>query len=259
MVYQKYDASFKYVVVKAAIEGKSLAEINAMHAASVSLDSLRRWSTLYKQTKAVVCDPSTYLQRGRRLSLDESERTFIRDLVKNQPTIYMAEIQQSLAEDCNVNISLSTIANELHLRLNHSRKCIRKVNPRQDDDERAAYVCLIAHYDPEMLVFTGESLLFLYHSMAFFTDIKPFPDERGICLDGIARTKGWAPVGERTPHVVRDRATHRFNIIPAVALSGLVAVMVQQENVIRFDFEFFLEHILVHHFFSSCAFLFLFP
>jgi len=224
MVYQKYEASFKYVVVREAIEGKSLDEINEMHASAVSPDSLRRWSDLYERTKSVVCDPSTYLTRGRPMALDESERAFISDLVKSKPTIYLAEIQDSLAEERNINISASTIANELHLRLNHSRKCIRKVNPRQDPDERAAYVSLLAHYDPEMLVFT---------------------DESGICLDGIARTKGWAPVGERTPRVVRDRATHKFNIIPAVALSGLVVVMVQQENVIRFDFEFFLERFLL--------------
>jgi len=224
MVYQKYEASFKYAVVKAAIRGKSLDQINEMYAASVSRDSLRRWWDLYERTRSVVCDPSTYLTRGRPLALDDVERQFVANLVKEKPTIYIAEIQQALAEDRNVNILISTIANELHLRLNHSRKCIRKVNPRQDPDDRAAYVALIAHYDPAMLVFT---------------------DESGICLDGIARTKGWAPVGERTPRVVRDRATHRFNIIPAVALSGLVAVMVQQENVIRFDFEFFLERILL--------------
>lgn len=130
-----------------------------MHASPVSPYSLRRWSALYKQTKEVLCDPSTYLQRGRRLALDESERMFIIDLVNNKPTIYMAEIQQLLAEYRNINISLSTIGNELYLRLNHSRKCIRKVNPRQDSDERAAYVSLISHDDIEMLVFTGESLI----------------------------------------------------------------------------------------------------
>ena len=89
MVYQKYEASFKYVVVREAIEGKSLDKINKMHALTVSPDSLRHWSDLYEQTKSIVCDPSTYLTRGRPMALDESERAFIRNLVKSKPTSYL--------------------------------------------------------------------------------------------------------------------------------------------------------------------------
>lgn len=54
-------------------------------------------------------------------------------------------------------------------------------------------------------------------------------------------------MGERTSRAVVGRATHRFNLIPAVALSGLVSVMVQNETVKRVDFEHFLEHVLVRN------------
>ncbi|KAI7965969.1 hypothetical protein MJO29_001717 [Puccinia striiformis f. sp. tritici] len=224
MVYRKYETSFKYMVVKAALQGRSLDEINTMHGALVSLDSLNRWCDLYERTRSVVCNPATYLTRGRALLLNDEERSYIIDLVKNDPTIYIAEIQNSLAQNLNIHISLATIWTELHHQLHLSLKKVRKVNPRQDPDQRAAYMGLLAHYDPHMLVFT---------------------DESGVCLDGIVRTQGWAPVGERTPRVVRERATHKFNIIPAVALSGLVAMMVQEENVYRFDLEYFLEYILL--------------
>ncbi|KNZ50215.1 hypothetical protein VP01_453g7 [Puccinia sorghi] len=71
------------------------------------------------------------------MALDESERAFITDLVQTKPTIYLAEIQNLHAEERKIDILAATIANELHLRLNHSRKCIQKVNPQQDPDEHA--------------------------------------------------------------------------------------------------------------------------
>ncbi|KAI7956728.1 hypothetical protein MJO28_003823 [Puccinia striiformis f. sp. tritici] len=213
-----------YAVVRAALEGLSLGNINVMHGSSVSLDSLNRWSNLYERTRFVVCDPATYLTKGRPLLLNNEECAFIVDLVTKKPTIYMSEIKDSLAANLNIHISLATIWSELHHRLHLSRKCIRKVSGQQNPGQRAKYMALMAHYDPHMLVFA---------------------DKSGICLNGIARTQGWVPVGERTPQVVTERATHKFNLIPVIALSGLVAVMIQEENVCRFDFEYFLEHILV--------------
>jgi hypothetical protein len=73
----------------------------------------------------------------------------------------------------------------------------------------------------------------------------PLSDESGVSLEVVSRKRGWAPVGQRTPPVPQERSTHQYNIIPAISLTGLVAHMVQEETVIRTDFEFFLEHILV--------------
>ena len=81
------------------------------------------------------------------------------------------------------------------------------------------------------------------------TLIYAFLDESGVCLDAVARTQDWAPVGERTRRMPRERGTHKFNIIPAISTAGLVAHVIQEESVTRFDFEFFLEHILVSLYF----------
>ena len=76
------------------------------------------------------------------------------------------------------------------------------------------------------------------------------------------QTRGWALVGQRTPRVPRERSTHQYNVIPAIASNGLVAHMVQEEMINWTSFEFFLEHILVSKaiYFSSglrcwCKFL----
>ncbi|EFP76324.1 uncharacterized protein PGTG_02765 [Puccinia graminis f. sp. tritici CRL 75-36-700-3] len=117
--------------------------------------------------------------------------------------------------------------NEQHgstIQLKLSRKTMRTVHPSQNMEDWLDYITLIAHYDPQCLVFT---------------------DESGVCSDGVVCTHGWAPVGERTQRAPHARARHRFNLVAAVALSGLVASMVQEDSMDWFDFEFNLENVLV--------------
>ena len=161
-MYVKYSASFKYIVVQAALHGKNLAEINVANGSKVSSDSLRRWCSLYETTRAVVTNPATYQTRGRPLALNNEERGFLLDMVTDHPTIYLEEIRESLMEQCNVHISLQTISNELHERLRMSQKTMRKVNSNQNPIQRAQYIIMMANYDPDCLVFTGESLFFFF-------------------------------------------------------------------------------------------------
>ncbi|OAV87888.1 hypothetical protein PTTG_29245, partial [Puccinia triticina 1-1 BBBD Race 1] len=156
--------------------------------------------------------------------LTPEECTFVSTMITNEPTAYLAEIQQALLERFSTTISVQTISNELHQRLCLSQKTMRTVHPNQNMRNRADYIIKMAIYNPECLVFT---------------------DESGVCLDGVLRTQGWAPVGERTSRAPLARATHQFNLIPAVALSSFVAVMFQTENVKQVDFEHYLEHVLM--------------
>jgi transposase len=131
---------------------------------------------------------------------------------------------------------------------------MRKVNPNQDVNQRILYMTMMAHIDPECLVFTGKVLFSQSHSSLYFHfALTPSCslDESGVCLDGVIRTKGWAPVGKRTSRAVVSQATHRFNLIPAVALCGMVSVMVQPEIVKRVDFEHYLKHVLVSRLVSN--------
>lgn len=54
-------------------------------------------------------------------------------------------------------------------------------------------------------------------------------------------TQDWAPVGEHKQHILCEQGTHKFNIIPMISTKH----MIQEESVTKFDFEFFLERILV--------------
>ncbi|KAA1132628.1 hypothetical protein PGTUg99_050131 [Puccinia graminis f. sp. tritici] len=188
MAKRKYSADFKYAAVRAAKQGKTLSEINTLLAGSVSKDSLRQWTNLYNTTQAVVRDPSTYKTLGRPFELEGEDLTFISNMVANKPTVYLDEIQRALIEERGVSVCLKTIAKTLHERLNISKKTIRTVNRRQDEEARAYYLSRISCIPTSYLVFT---------------------DESGVSLEVVARKRGWAPVGQRTPRVPQERSTHK--------------------------------------------------
>ena len=89
-------------MVRASLDGKTLSEINESLASSISSDSVRRWCLLYERTRSVVTDPATYEKRGRALALSEEERIFLLEMVTNDPTIYLEEIQQTLIQQCDI-------------------------------------------------------------------------------------------------------------------------------------------------------------
>jgi len=108
----------------------------------------------------------------------------------------------------------------------------------------------ISHWWPTLIQNTwclpvSDSSYFFLSLFLMISSYFNHPDESGICCDGVIWTRGWAPVGERTNQVQHAWATHWFNVIPAVALAGLVACTILEENVNRRNFEFYLEHILV--------------
>jgi transposase len=167
MPYVNYRAAYKFLVVKASLDGQSLDDFNNQFNTTISTHSLRRWINLYEKTRSVVCDPATYATTGRPIVLSDEERRFLLALVTSDPTIYLEEIQQSLLVNLNVHVSMQTISNELHNRLGMSRKTMQKVHPRQDIYKRGAYIGFIAHHSPQSLVFTGKApslkLLFVIH------------------------------------------------------------------------------------------------
>jgi transposase len=145
MVFRKYTAELKFKAVLAANKGMSLGEINTQLASPISTNSLMQWIKLYEQTRAVVCNPSTYPTRGQPLDLDDEDLSFIKEMVTNKPTVYLDKIQKALTNQLGVTVSLATIHGTLHDRLSISKKTIHTVHPRQDELERASYISLIAN------------------------------------------------------------------------------------------------------------------
>ena len=139
-----------------------LNEINTSLEASISQDSLSRWLKLYKRTWAVVCDPSTYLTRGQPFDLDENDFEFIKEFLTDKPNLYSREIQKNLNERDGIQVSILTILNTLHNRLNMTKKCIWKVHPRQEKNQQALYILQVGCIPTYCLVFTGMCSIFLF-------------------------------------------------------------------------------------------------
>ena len=83
---------------------------------------------------------------------------FIKELVTENPTLYLDEIQAKLRDTHGIQVCVQTISNMLHNRLLMTRKTIWTVHPNQDEEERARYILQISQIPTECLVFTGEPL-----------------------------------------------------------------------------------------------------
>ena len=70
-------------------------------------------------------------------------------------------------------------------------------------------------------------------------------DEAGVSIRTHSRQNAWAPRGRRTARLPRALDASRITVLPAVSLSGLVAVIAQEGTVCRLDLEYFLEEVLV--------------
>ncbi|KAH9443263.1 hypothetical protein Pst134EB_027611 [Puccinia striiformis f. sp. tritici] len=158
MGFRKYSPDLKWAAVRARLDGKNLAEINLSLGATISRDSLSRWTGLYERTQAVVCNPDTYLTRGRPFELMQEDLDFVKDLVTEKPSLYADEIQRRLTEEHGITVSVSTILNTLHGRLNMSKKTMRTFNRRQDALEQAHYIWQVGSLPSNYLVFVGKWL-----------------------------------------------------------------------------------------------------
>lgn len=123
MVFWKYLPDLKYSAVCATIEGKQLDKINNHFTVTISQDSLSQWLNLYKRTRAVVCNPDTYLKQGGPVDLSKEDIGFIKELVTEDPILYVDKIHCCLADQHGVSVSISTILN-----MPHEREDVQKIN-----------------------------------------------------------------------------------------------------------------------------------
>lgn len=78
----------------------------------------------------------------------------------------------------------------------------------------------------------------------FFTE-SLFLDESGIVDRSLLRTRQRGPRGKRSSRKVPKVQNKRLSILPAIGVTGLVALSVLEGSVNRKRFEGFLEHQLV--------------
>lgn len=224
MGYVEYKPEVKAICVRMLISGRSPASINRLIGYNISTRSFTRWKSLYLSTQSVIRDPETYEPRGRPLLLNKDEVEFVLEILKADPTLYLDELQTKMLAKSGVELSRSTVFNLLTKRLGQTRKVARTVHPAQSLLKRASYSIGVSAYPAEFLVFA---------------------DESSICLKTQQRVMGWSEKGERTPRVPAKRTPLKYSLLPAVGLAGPVGIMVQQGSILRLDFEYYLEEVLL--------------
>ncbi|PLW39074.1 hypothetical protein PCASD_08938 [Puccinia coronata f. sp. avenae] len=96
MPFCKYEKGVKVIVVRLRLRGKTLAKINRTIGLKISNDSLRRWMTLYQNTRDVVRNPALYKPRGRPLAFSRDEAKFVLTALDEDLTLYLDEIQSHI-------------------------------------------------------------------------------------------------------------------------------------------------------------------
>ncbi|KAG0148682.1 hypothetical protein CROQUDRAFT_654512 [Cronartium quercuum f. sp. fusiforme G11] len=161
---------------------------------------------------------------GRRLRFSDEELAVMNDIVENDPSIFLDELQHKMENVTGDKVARSTIWRELHNRLGLTLHKTRAVDPRQSAEDRADYVARIAGIPPECLVFM---------------------DESGTESKDTFRKHSLAEHGQHTKQEVRCREGSRWTILPAVAECGVIAAMVLTGSVERVHIEQFLKRDLL--------------
>ena len=160
MVYVKYTAEVKTIVIKLLLRGKLREFIKDIVDENISAKSLQRWKDMFTRTHSVVRDASLYKPCGRPLAISVEEREFILDIIGIDPTLHLDEIQKAVLESLGELYAISSIHNNLRQRLGLTLKVAQHVSPSQDSVKRAQWSITIADMPPEFLVFVSKRVDF---------------------------------------------------------------------------------------------------
>lgn len=162
----------------------------------VSLSFITRLLQRRRQTGALGPKPHG---GGRRPALDEAARQRLRDLLRAEPDLTLAELRQRLGLSCSLVALWRTLR---QLRITRKKKDLHHDDRDRPDvqEQRAAFAEALAAVDPERLVFVDES----------------------GATTALTRRYGWAPAGERVPGAVPG-FWESLTVVAGLRLAGVVA------------------------------------
>ncbi|KAG0145469.1 hypothetical protein CROQUDRAFT_45788, partial [Cronartium quercuum f. sp. fusiforme G11] len=122
--------------------------------------SLNTWAQLLRTTGSVTCDKSTYTKQGRHYRFSDEQLAVMKDIVTNDPSIFIDELQLKMENITGEGVAKSTIWQELHKHLGLTLHKTHSVDPHQSAEDWVDYVAKIAGIPPECLVFIGKLITF---------------------------------------------------------------------------------------------------
>jgi transposase len=145
----------------------------------------------------------TNFPRGRNRKLDSVDIRFVQALLKQEPCMYLDELQDELMNRRNIYVSVPTLLRTLR-RLHFSRKHVSIKALERNDRERSAYMNKIGDIitDPAQLIFI---------------------DEASRNKKNPTRKIGWSLKGKRCIQRRCFVRGQRFSILPALTMDGIIA------------------------------------
>lgn len=216
MVFRAISLDMKECALALVSEGKSPAEVSGL--LGMSERSIERWNDnlLYDHGSIV---PPPAATRGRPTCFTPAIMEDLRQVLQDDPTLYLDELQEWLAMTHGIPISISALHDHLkEARL--TRKLLRKVACERNEDARAEFRLAQATWlTAEMIVAVDETS----------------KDNRTIY-----RHYGRAPAGERAISREPFARGQRYSILPALTVDGYIAAHIVPGSV---DGETFLRFI----------------
>ena len=219
MVFRQISPDMKRQALQLLEEGWEMTEI--ADAPGVSTKSIPRWHNNYKVHGHV--NPPSALQ-GRHRILTGEVIGELRELIQENPELYLDEIGEWLALYHHIQISKTALHDNLR-DLGISRKIMIRAAAERDDQLRAEWMYdFLATYSAEQMVVLDESS----------KDGKTLIRKYGRALSG----------EDAVLQVSLDRGV-RYSILPALTTDGYIAVRVIEGSIDGQEFFDFIVNDLV--------------
>ncbi|KAG0152114.1 hypothetical protein CROQUDRAFT_35626 [Cronartium quercuum f. sp. fusiforme G11] len=108
-----------------------------------------------------------YAKMGRPYQFSDEQLTVMKDIVTNNPLIFLDKLQLKMENVTGERVAKSTIWWELHKCLGFTLHKTCSVDLCQSAEDWADYVARIAGIPPECLVFIGKLITFLATSFIY--------------------------------------------------------------------------------------------
>ena len=178
----------------------------------VSVRSIQRWIERTKRTGHLHAASSL---RGRPRILHGEALEYVMDLLRAHPSMYLDEITALLDKHFDLSLSLSALQRTLSA-LGFSLKKLRKIPVQRDDYVREEWKAwMFRHFTADQLVFADESS----------------KDDRTSI-----RNYGRSIAGQRACEIISFKHGVRYSILPALSLSGIIAIRIVQGSVDGLEF-----------------------
>jgi transposase len=169
-----------------------------------------------------VCNPLA-CKRGAPRLLDKADLRYIRGAIEARPKIYLDELQEELAYARGVEVSIATLSQTLR-RMAYSYKRVSRAALERNEDLRAIWIAEYGDIPREFFVWL---------------------DESSIDDSTNHRHNGWALTGLACVSREMFLRGHRYSILPALTVDGIVALDIVEGSINKDLFITFLKEQIV--------------